>query len=310
MEDEGLSPMVPISYVDVGLKNAHPILRPRDFIARLSHEGKLDLLFCGHTPTDYLAFWQRFRAHQPDHPAFGEDAGKLRNIIPVYIHCDEGTSQKKRGIMGIQFQPLLGRGTSKGSSDMNYVGHSLTNRFMYSCMMARVYSGPLKKNKPLHALVKHLAEDLRACWNEPIQIFYRGTHRGIRLAVMGLKGDWPALTKVGRLVRHHLRNVTKKAFGSGICHLCAGGSQGFEDWHNTSFSNMERMHRAATVPWSLRNVPALISRLPLSPNVEHQAQFFKIDLFHTLHKGVIGDACANALVSCIYTLCVLFVWAL
>ena len=220
LEEAGLAAPVPISYVDVEAKKPHPVLRTRDFVSTLSEQGKLDLLFCGHQPEDFTRFWTNYRQHDSTHPVYS-CGSKLRNILPIYLHLDEGTSQKEKQLCH-QLQPLLGRGSSKGSSDLNFLGNSLTTRMLFSVMMAGTYNGPLKKNRPLHALIEHFCLDLRSCFDEPIEIKFAGKRRRIRLAPVGLKGDWPAIVKAGRLIRHHSKQTKKKEFGDGNLPLVLG----------------------------------------------------------------------------------------
>ena len=134
---------IPLTMLDIGGKS-HPVLKPSDFISTLSVEGKLDLLFCNHTGVDYQDFWAQWRLLQGDHPVFSTHGRRLHTCVPVWVYADEGTSQKKKAIMILQFQPVLGWG-SKRASDVNMLGVSTTNRFLYSVMSGRVYAGKKKE---------------------------------------------------------------------------------------------------------------------------------------------------------------------
>jgi len=108
------------------------------------------------------------------------------------------------------------------------------------------------------------------------------------VALLGVKGDWPALTKLGGLTRHHGREA-HKTDSAGICHLCRAGQPGF-NFHRFDFTSMQAA-RTEEMPW-LR--PSSLSRkVPQSPS--KREQFYKIDTFHVGHKGVMGDLCANAI---------------
>ena len=135
---------IPLTMLDIGGKS-HPVLKPSDFISTLSVEGKLDLLFCNHTGVDYQDFWAQWRLLQGDHPVFSTHGRRLHTCVPVWVYADEGTSQKKKAIMILQFQPVLGWG-SKRASDVNTLGVSTTNRFLYSVMSGRVYAGKKRNN--------------------------------------------------------------------------------------------------------------------------------------------------------------------
>ena len=108
---------------------------------------------------------------------------------------------------------------------------------------------------------------------------------------MGGKGDWPALCKLGGLNRHHGREAHQTA-SAGICHLCDAGQPG-HDFHRFDFTSMLKA-RTSDLPWTR---PSSLSRhIPQSPSKKEM--FYKIDLFHVGHKGVMGDVCANAIATC------------
>ncbi|CAL1139171.1 unnamed protein product [Cladocopium goreaui] len=296
-EDYKLAADIPFNYKDVGLGQPHPVLSILDFVKTLDTNGKLDLLFMGNAPQRYEEFWGKWRARQPHHPIYRAHGDCLGRCVPVMVHADEGTSQKKKGVMIVSVQPVLGHGTSKRKATetvpgVNYLGKSLVTRMLYSVMLARVYSGKKMKNKPLLKLVEHLALELRSAFYEGIPVNLTTTCERVYLVPIGMKGDWAALVKCGQLVRHHLRDVSAKKSGAGICHLCLGGQES-HNWFDISYDNMEKMRDGAPPPWS--HEPAIVRHLPLGDPYKHH--FFRIDVFHTLHKGVFGDIAANAIVS-------------
>ena len=301
MSEFGLSANIRISYVNVNMERSHPVLSVRDFVQGLSDEGHLNTLFCGHDETDYALFWRKFEKNQPKHPIFEKHAKRLGMVVPLWLHADEGTSIKKRALMIMQWQPVLGHGTSRGGSGLNFVGVSVTTRFLYAVMTGRVYMGSAAKGKRLQALVTAFASDLGTCFETPLRVVHDGETKEIYLCPIGLKGDWPGLTKMGQLQRHHLRDTFTSEDGAGICHLCMGGCSGHQ-WYDISYNNMVKMKSSVVPPWT--RPPSLISCLPHSP--DHEAQFFRIDVFHNLHKGVLADAAANAIVARIVF--VVWVW--
>lgn len=145
------------------------------------------------------------------------------------------------------------------------------------------------KNKPLLRLIEHLALDLQSCFHNGIEVNYLGKSQKLYLVPIGLKGDWASLAKVGQLTRHHLRDVTTTGGGKGICHLCLGGQESHR-WFDISLNNMKKMRIGAPPPWTAE--PGIVKHLPLGP---YKPFFFRIDVFHTLHKGVFGDVAANAI---------------
>ena len=291
----GLTANIRTSFVDVGLAAEHPVLRIQDTLQTFHANNKLDLFMMGNNESTFYDFWLRWQYLQPKHPIFSEHSHCLGSCIPVAVHADEGTTLKKKGIMIIQVQPIIGKGTRKrqGTPEVpgcNMLGESLQSRFLYSVMLTRVYSGKKKKNKPLLKLMDHLSKDLADAFYSGIEF---GDGQTFFLVPIALKGDWPALIKLGGLQRHFGRVIAidDKA-GKGICHLCQADQEGHKNWHDVSWENMSRMHAGAPLPWDTD--PSLVSAIPL-PN-EYKVDFFRIDMFHTLHKGVFGDIAANTLV--------------
>lgn len=283
----------------MGLKETHPCLSVEDTIRTLDAEDKLHILLQGNGDNQFKAFWGNWRQLQPEHPIFESNMhnNQLEKCIPIMVHVDEGTTLKKKAIMIIQFQPFLGQGTRKRKRTStllgcNMLGHSMTNRVLWSVMLTRLYSGKKLRNKPLLKLIAHLSAQLAEAFYKGIQL-QKGGHT-LFLVPLCLKGDWPALNKVGNLNRHFGRLVTdpNAKNRAGICHLCRADCEGFEGWHDVSWQNMQRFHEGSPLPWSVE--PDLVAAIPL-PN-KYKADWFKIDIFHTLHKGLMADIAANAIV--------------
>lgn len=301
LEEYGLAAKVPITWVDVkGLSWKHPVLSFRDICKCLSDNDKMHLMVPNDVPLQ--SFWERYRAIEPTHPVFEVHANNLANVVPTLCHADEGTSQKKRGIMIMNIQPLIGSGTSRGGAGLNFIGQSLATRFLYTTMASKLYGG--KKSGRLRSLVYHLAHELKHCFENPIDVLIRGERRQIYFACLAMKGDWPALTKMGRLCRHHLRDSNKSS--PGICHLCKAGQDGFP-WHLWDFKSMQAMHENPSEPFHIPGGGPLTSILPQPSGPGGKARFFKPDVFHNLHKGLVGDLVANPIASwLIYCPCLLY----
>ena len=73
--------------------------------------------------------------------------------------------------------------------------------------------------------------------------------------------------------------------------MCAAGQQ-HHAWHEHDFDLMHKMKQNVAAPWD--SEPSLIQKIPQSPSMK--PHFFKVDLFHTLHKGFFGDIAANSIV--------------
>ena len=148
------------------------------------------------------------------------------------------------------------------------------------------------------ALVDHLSKELTDAFCKGFQVTIDGAHASLFLVPICMKGDWPALNKIGNLTRHFGRKSDKpdsEKPGKGICHLCRADMEGHRNWHAVDYKNMVKMHMDAPVPWEKE--PSLVAAVPLRDDA-HKALFFRIDMFHTLHKGVMGDIAANAVAPC------------
>ena len=290
-EKYNLIAKIPMSFVDLGTKATkdHPVLMPKDFVSFLSEQNKLDLLFCGHTGVDYMDFWAHYRLVEADHPVFRFHKRRLSSCIPIWIFADEGTSQKKKALLIMEFQPILGHG-SRRAEDVNMSGISVTTRFLYSVLSGKVYAGKKKRQEPLHNLVNFLAQHIGNSFHEPIAVRGVSWTENIYLVCLGLKGDLAALVKLAQLDRNYMRD-TISGNGAGICHLCCAG-QANHSYHETTFESLAKMRRGAPLPW--KNEPSLLIHIPHSPS--RKASFFKLDMFHILLKGVFGDIAANAIV--------------
>ncbi|CAK9038870.1 Uncharacterized protein SCF082_LOCUS22806 [Durusdinium trenchii] len=250
----GLSANIEMSYYKIkGLKDTHPVLPIAATLRALDAKGKLDLLLMGHGPSTFNAFWDKFWLLQKGHPVFENHHGRLGDCIPIGVHCDEGTTLKKKSIMLIQWQPLIGKGSRKRKGTatdpgVNMLGDSITSRFVWSVMLARLYANTKGKvkNKPLLDLVSCLSEELSRAFYEGVRLQECG--RRLYLVPLCLKGDWPALAKIGTLTRHFGRKSDAKP-GHGICHLCRADMEGFKDWHDVSFANMQAMREDLPMPW-------------------------------------------------------------
>ena len=202
--------------------------------------------------------------------------------------CWRRDGEKKKAIMILQIQPLHGKGTSRrAEGGLNFVGVSVSTRYLYSVMTAKVYAGINAQR--LDCLVGHMADDLTGLFHSPVEVTIRGTKKSLFFSCVGLKGDWPALVKLGKLQRHFGR-TSAGTESTGICHLCRAGQGGFP-YNNFDYDAMLESRRLVALPWD--SPGALSTKIP--QDQERLAEFFKIDVFHTFHKGIFGDLAANAI---------------
>ncbi len=289
-EAAGLVAPIKEEWVKIKGGKDHPVLPFRSVVQAMSACGKLEsLLGDKFGLLDGLAnFWERYRPHHPNHPIYSLDKERLGSTVPLLAHADEGTGKKKKAIMILQIQPLHGKGTSRhAEGGLNFVGVSVSTRYLYSVMTAKVYAGINAQR--LDCLVGHMADDLTGLFHSPVEVTIRGTKKSLFFSCVGLKGDWPALVKLGKLQRHFGR-TSAGTESTGICHLCRAGQGGFP-YNNFDYDAMLESRRLVALPWD--SPGALSTKIP--QDQERLAEFFKIDVFHTFHKGIFGDLAANAI---------------
>ena len=296
-EDFGIQAPIPVSYVQVeGLRYKHPVLRPKDLLETMAKFGKLSTCFLhGHTGDDYLDFWNRFRQFEPNNLTFKQHGSHLSQVVPYFIHLDEGTGQKKKALLICQMHPALGLGSRRGD-DLNFSGSTFKTRLLYSTLPAKSYGANKMKQRILMSLFENWANDLMALFTHGVE-YTTSTGKVTKLyaSCIGCKGDWPALKLAGSLTRHFGRaEKTSSGQQNGICHLCKAGMPGF-GWHEYGPKASWNIDRAAVpLPWKPTQTSPLV-RLAMDPT--RPEQFLKIDSFHTLHKGCFADLASSAIVS-------------
>lgn len=164
--NSGLAADIKETYVNIGWK--HPVFCFRDVIECLSRNGEMQQLVKDPSLGVYAKFWEKFQGSQPDHPIYAVPTDRRKHYIPCLLHADEGTSQKKRPIMVLSVQPLIGDGTSYGGRRINFVGNSLTTRYLYTTIMGKCYRG--KHSKRLTKLVDSLAQDMKDLFDHPVSV--------------------------------------------------------------------------------------------------------------------------------------------
>ena len=292
LEQFKLQAKIPVTYEHIGLKSCHPTLPLRSILETFNTAGKIDNLLVGNGPAQLRSFWRNYEKLHPHHDVFNDHASHLHACVPMMLHLDEGTSHKKKGLMVLSVQPVCGKGSRKSSSSsssggINFIGSTYCTRFLYSVLLARTYS---TKKKILYDLLDRWQVDLNDCYWNGIEIDGMSGLPKVYPVVINCKGDWPALTKAGRLTRHHLRDAPASSSPPGICHLCRAGQSNFP-W-NEFGNDASWLHADSPLPWT---TPSPLARLP--QDRANPAGFYCIDLFHAAHKGVVGDYAASALVA-------------
>ena len=287
---------LPVTEVDIGLEQPFPCILFSDYLRTLAEHKKLDVLTRG---VNLESLWDKLQPLYPGHPVFGLPAEARARTIPLYLIGDEGRGWKKSAVFVLGSESLLGTGcdaedeqTSSEAMKMNFKGNTMLTRQLFACMPKNLY---IKDDQPLHKLVNIWAEDFAKLFYDGLQIRPGdgGSMETWRVSVLGLKGDWPALDKLGRLIRHFRREAFP--YKAGICHLCMANTRQCPTWHEADFSTAPWIQSMATstIPWDLRKESGLTAKIPMAAKAK--ASFFLVDLFHTCHKGVHAELCGSGL---------------
>ena len=137
------------------------------------------------------------------------------------------SGKKKTPIMLLQWQPILGSGTSHDKGGdlqlLNLKGHPEDTRFLAFAALKESYA---EDEEVLPAAMDIIGRDMLEAFQVGVEL---GETR-IRLAAVSVKGDWPFLIEAGVMVRH-FRRAPKAGNSScvqvGICHRCLAGTSGF-----------------------------------------------------------------------------------
>ena len=162
----GLSVDVDIHWVKLPLTKTDdtlfPVILVSDLIEALGRSGNMERLWGdipeGEVQDTLLEFWKRYAQDSPDHQVYRasrEGYVCLARSIPYLIHGDEGRGLKKKGVMLLSIQGVLGRGTRPFAQrfkdarservkrmGVNIGGHSFGSRLLFAAMMKKHYDYP------------------------------------------------------------------------------------------------------------------------------------------------------------------------
>ena len=261
-------------------------------------------------------FWSLFALQFPDHPVtkdFETGATAKQRLIPLNIHGDGGRTYKKSEIMILQFQPVLGQGTSLGrrttgqkrkqdgqdpALEVNMQGHSMATRFLMSVLCKKFYENDVQ---PLLKLMGFVSDAFDKLYKKGLTVH----GEQFKFLAIGLKGDLVFQAKVCQLERSfsHIRKRALKSTSkpkplAGVCWLCLAGQETTTKTSVVPTAPFEDFTRQAgwiptmpaPAPW--REKPTILRSI-----LHHQdvPSFLKIDLFHVLNMGVYRDYAGSAL---------------
>ena len=196
-----------------------PWISPASWLRFLVDKGLWPVLAgCGLHDYDgacqnWLEFWQLYRKVHPTFGLFDRDDVDLSRTAAIVLHGDEGRTLKKGAMLVTSLQSALGRGYDQkrvnhaGTSrdlKVNFAGHSFTTRWIVHTIPKSAYDG---NPELFNSAMEHTAKSCRKLLEQGYVDVARG-HETFRVVILGVKGDAPYLSKVGRFYRAY--NTTAK----------------------------------------------------------------------------------------------------
>ena len=258
----GLALPVFMSFLKQGLRHV-PMLHVPDWFSCLL-EHRPEVLLAGYSVEDedlgrhLLAFWSAYRQEDPSHPIFQTHQGHLDACLPYFLFGDEGRGHRKSPVMIFAFEVVLGLRTKAVYEENMMTAPDLRGEAK-ALLAAQQHAAKLSslKSRFLLAVVPHLwykgkqvhvyRNTLDALSAKCKDLFHSGVqHRGKKFygILLGVKGDSPALTKMGTLNRAYNR----LGFDKGICPFCLGGKDNFP-WEDMSSEAAWQSTIGKVRPW-------------------------------------------------------------
>ena len=197
-----------------------PMLKPRTWMQYLLSQ-KPGILLGGFKTSHFAvddfvsAFWQGYKYEDPDHEVFRVHPDRLHRCVPYCIYTDEGRGLRKAPVQVVALETLWNVSTFKhceerarkgggwtketfwAAADHTCRGKSLTSRLLIYALPHTAYKGK-KKAHFWYDAFNAVTDDLASLFTEGIHLDGGETWFPI---LVGVKGDAPALAKVGRLTR-------------------------------------------------------------------------------------------------------------
>lgn len=302
LEKQGLQADVKLAFVNAKLAELHPVIRLDDYFQMLAKEDRLEVLSGGHDLCTAIdSFWSRY---SKEDPAMVEkikaEKGPCSYCLPMAVYGDEGLSHKKSQFLVFGTQPVIGFGTAftQHATDLgvNMMGHSSVTRILYTVMRANMYN---RSPEVFEAILEGFSDHCLQLYNDGVEVWHSRYETMVTLypTFVFAKGDWPWLKKVGFLIRSHHQSIAAPSKSLGICHLCLAGTAEFPDWSNIvdgAWLHDDSLLRPAP-PW--RRESPLTTKLCKCVDICGRSWWYRPDLFHTLHKGVLAELAGSGLVS-------------
>ena len=303
----GLALPVFMSMLRQGLRYV-PILHVPDWFECIL-QRRPELLLGGYT-TEHpdldhhlRAFWEMYKIEDEHHPVYTRHKDHLHTCVPYFLFGDEGRSYRKSPVMIWSFEAVLGLKTRE-VFEKNTRGQTLVGKRLYmACLDSQQHTGKLSslKSRFLLAVLPHLwykgkrayvyYSTVNAIAKQCANLFSEGIYHNNKQyfgILIGIKGDSPALTKLGKLNR----SFNRLGRDRGICHLCHGGFLNVP-WEQMSDEAAWIRTIGQTRPWDLSKFNEIL-QIPMSP-VFPEAMF-RNDPFHVCKIGIARHFIASALV--------------
>ena len=272
---------IPISEMHLASTGKKHYYLPIRSVASYLLERFPSKLLAGHKSPDTSGFknflarwWQAFRALQPEHDVYTRYGDELDSVIPMKLHCDEGTGQRRAPVMQYSWGPLL-----------TGAPNSLDRYFFWTCCVGEEYKkfhqGYRLGNIVLNEFHAKLAADCIDVYIEGI--FSQKFQRKLRLCFVGLEGDLPAQARAFRVVRNF----------ACVPHCCCPWCDANDTSTPYTDGRPEALWRSTVSrerPWPTESPSPLVD----IPGADREA-FLSKDLFHMAHLGHVRTFCVNLL---------------
>ena len=245
-------------------------------------------------------FWNRYEKIDGGHEIFERSRSgqiDLKVTIPYYCHADEGRSYKKEAIWIFSAHGAIGRGTrsylkkkhlapiQRNQQGLNFVSPTWSTQFLFATLLREIsYENP----EAMEKIISLFSDDAASLANEGIEI----DNQKLWLVNLGVKGDLPALSKMGSFKRSFLnapRGPSSKKKCMGVCHQCRGGLEGDAALGTSSYPYEDLSEHPCweptieqAVPWNQE--PTIMRGMLINP--QKKSQFFHFDIWHIFHLGI------------------------
>ena len=302
----GMTLPIELYFFNRGLIYA-PMLKPSSWLAYLLCK-KPGIVFGGFPRNnpflgDFLtSFWEAYRYEDPDHTIFRDHSHHLSKCFPYTLFGDEGRGLRKAPVQVVALEMVFNVSTyavfekalraARGRCDLQLLrevqahtghGNSLTSRLLLYVLPHTAYKAKLKNVwfEVLDVVIKDLAGLYTSGINVDTDTFYP--------ILIGVKGDAPALNKMGQFTR----SFNRIHGGSGICHHCLAG-KGPYVWEDVTSNPNWLPTCYQERPWTAEK-PSCV--LPIPYSISAPEKVFRSDPMHLVKLGIGRHYVASSIVA-------------